>query len=284
MTGASPDEIRVLHVDDDAEFLDLAREVLERDFPDVSVDTVTRAEDGLDRLAETEYDCLVVDYVLPTMDGLEFLQRVREVDDDVPIIFFTGRGSEEVASEAISAGVTDYLQKGTTRDRFTLLGNRVTTLVLKQRAETAARTADRRAREVYERITVGFFALDGNERFTYVNGPAEELFGADAEDLEGENIWRVFPGLADTDFQRGVQESVEDGEHASFEAYAEPFEAWLEVYTYPDESGVSVFVDDVTDYHLTRRELESLREDLDVTREEFRVLRQKLSKPTSPFR
>jgi DNA-binding NtrC family response regulator len=42
-------------------------------------------------------------------DGLGFLQVVREEYTDLPFILFTGRGSEQVAGEAVSAGVTDYL-------------------------------------------------------------------------------------------------------------------------------------------------------------------------------
>ena len=59
------------------------------------------------------------------MDGLEFLERVREGHLELPFLLFTGRGSEEIAGRAISAGVSDYLQKGTGSDQLTVLANRI---------------------------------------------------------------------------------------------------------------------------------------------------------------
>lgn len=49
---------------------------------------------------------------MPGLDGLDVLERVRGEYPDLPFILFTGKGSEEIASDAISKGVTDYLQKG----------------------------------------------------------------------------------------------------------------------------------------------------------------------------
>ncbi len=61
---------------------------------------------------------------MPGQDGIEFLESVRAIDEKLPFILFTGKGSEEVASEAISAGVTDYLQKHQGTDQYTMLANR----------------------------------------------------------------------------------------------------------------------------------------------------------------
>lgn len=49
---------------------------------------------------------------MPGYTGVEFLQTVRERDEELPFILSTGKGSEEVASEVISVGVTDALQRG----------------------------------------------------------------------------------------------------------------------------------------------------------------------------
>jgi DNA-binding NarL/FixJ family response regulator len=72
---------------------------------------------------------------MPGMDGIEFLQAVREEFPDLPFILFTGKGSEAVASEAISAGVTDYLQKDTGTNQYTVLTNRVRNAVKRREAE-----------------------------------------------------------------------------------------------------------------------------------------------------
>jgi PAS domain S-box-containing protein len=129
MASGLSDSVRILHVDDDPDLVEITATFIER-FDDLSdVDTATSASDGLDRLEQTEYDCVVSDYDMPGKDGIEFLHVVREDYPDLPFILYTGKGSEEVASRAISAGVTDYLQKGSGTSQYEVLANRIGNVV-----------------------------------------------------------------------------------------------------------------------------------------------------------
>ncbi|WP_336001785.1 response regulator [Halorientalis halophila] len=127
--------IRILHVDDDAALGDVVKLFLERDYDRFEVVTETKARDGLRRLETDDIDCIVSDYEMPPMDGLEFLETVRGSHPDIPFLLFTGKGSEEIASEAISRGVTDYLQKGVGTDQYEVLGNRIRNSVQSYRTE-----------------------------------------------------------------------------------------------------------------------------------------------------
>ena len=149
--------IRVLHVDDDPSFGTLTAEFLERE-GDVIVETVSRASDALEYLAENEIDCVVSDYEMPETDGIELLEAVRERYPDLPFILFTGRGSEEIASEAISAGVTDYLQKETGTDQYAILANRIRNLVDRYRAERAVEESRRQLDRTRGRLSVALNA------------------------------------------------------------------------------------------------------------------------------
>lgn len=131
--------IAVLHVDDDSDFVDMAASFLERENERITIETALNASDGLSRLTEDGFDCVVSDYDMPGKTGIEFLQTVRQTHPDLPFILFTGKGSEEVASDAISAGATDYLQKGGT-ERYALLATRI------QNAVEQYRNKQRRAR------------------------------------------------------------------------------------------------------------------------------------------
>ncbi|MXR40709.1 GAF domain-containing protein [Halobaculum sp. WSA2] len=135
--------IHVLHVDDDPDFAELVAEMLEREGKCISVETATSAAEGLDRLAATEFDCVVSDYQMPGQNGIEFLETVREDRSDLPFILYTGKGSEEVASDAISAGATDYLQKGDGIDQYRLLANRIQNAVEQYRAHHRAAEFER---------------------------------------------------------------------------------------------------------------------------------------------
>jgi len=125
MGQAVPETIQVLHVDDNPEFAELAATFVEQEDDRLTVDIATSASEALDRLTEEELDCIVSDYEMPGQDGIEFLKTVRERYPDLPFILYTGKGSEEIASDAISAGVSDYLQKGTGTERYELLANRI---------------------------------------------------------------------------------------------------------------------------------------------------------------
>ncbi|PSQ57994.1 MAG: HTR-like protein, partial [Halobacteriales archaeon SW_9_67_25] len=110
------EDITVLHVDDDPDVLDITATFLQRADRRFEVVTETDPDAALDRL-DGGVDCVVSDYQMPAMDGLAFLDAVRDEAPELPFVLFTGKGSEEIASDAISAGVTDYLQKRTGTDQ-----------------------------------------------------------------------------------------------------------------------------------------------------------------------
>ncbi|MFC6988432.1 response regulator [Haloplanus sp. GCM10025708] len=139
-----PGSIQVLHVDDEPGFAELTAAYLERENDRIEVVTEPSARAGLDALGSRDVDCIVSDHDLPEMDGVEFLEAVREDDAELPFILFTGRGSEEVASRAISAGVTDYLQKGSGTDHYALLANRIENAVERRRSQRAVERQKRR--------------------------------------------------------------------------------------------------------------------------------------------
>ncbi|WP_049900422.1 bacterio-opsin activator domain-containing protein [Halococcus agarilyticus] len=139
------DPIRVLFVDDEERLVEFAARYLEDLREAFVVDTETSAADALDRLdREGPPDCIVSDYRMPRIDGLEFLEAVREEHSNVPFVLSTGKGSEAVASEAISAGVTDYLRKDTGTDQYAVLANRIENAVAQRRAEQALAERERR--------------------------------------------------------------------------------------------------------------------------------------------
>lgn len=120
------DAIQVLHVDDEPEFSDLATTFLEREDDRFETETATSASEGLDRLSEDGYDCIISDHDMPGKNGIEFLEAVREDHPDLPFILYTGKGSEEVASEAISSPSRDQaVSEGSVPDRASI-GHEVT--------------------------------------------------------------------------------------------------------------------------------------------------------------
>jgi CheY-like chemotaxis protein len=127
--------ISVLLVDDDRSLVDMSSAFLEREIDTIDTTTLTDPEAVLDEVDGGEYDCIVSDFDMPGLDGLELLSTLREEGIEIPFVLFTGKGSEEIASRAITAGVDEYLQKGGPEE-YPVLANKIENLVEKYRAET----------------------------------------------------------------------------------------------------------------------------------------------------
>lgn len=134
MADSTSTPIEVLCVDDEADSADLTAIRLERLDGRFAVTTATNAEEGFEHLEENDVDCVVSDYRMPEVDGLEFFERVREAYPRLPFVLFTGRGSRSVADDAHSKGVTDYLEKGED-DRYEVLAEQIRNAVEKRRRE-----------------------------------------------------------------------------------------------------------------------------------------------------
>ncbi|MCT9095728.1 response regulator [Haloarchaeobius sp. HME9146] len=182
--------IRVLHVDDDEGFLSLTRRTLTREFDQLTVESTTDPDAALRELDSA--DCVVSDYRMPAMDGLALFEAVRERDPDLPFVLFTGKGSEDVASEALSTGITDYVRKDASSDQFELLANRIEQAVATAERERELREERERFAALFDNIpepTVAYELRDGDEPYvTDVNPAFERAFGYPTEDIRDEPL------------------------------------------------------------------------------------------------
>ncbi|UPV76563.1 PAS domain S-box protein (plasmid) [Halorussus limi] len=117
--------------------------------------------------------------------------------------------------------------------------------------------------EVFERIDDGFFALDEEWQFTYVNDHAERLLGADRTDLFSGTIWEVLPEIRKSEARDAFHRAVETQTHVSHEEYVDALGAWFEFHAYPSQSGLSVYVRDISDRKRREQQLERQNERLE---------------------
>ena len=192
--GRAGRSIRVLHVDDDERFAETSAELIERESDAFEVVVETSADAALDRLDEDSVDCVVSDYEMPGRDGIELLRAVRDQYPEVPFVLFTGKGSEEVASEAISAGVTDYLQKEPGTEQYALLANRIENAVERREVERERAELERRHREkanlldqIFAQIPANLYLKDGEGRHLRIS---DEMLG-EIEQSESEVLGKT---------------------------------------------------------------------------------------------
>ncbi|HEV2742007.1 MAG TPA: PAS domain S-box protein, partial [Rubrobacter sp.] len=134
--------------------------------------------------------------------------------------------------------VGTYLLDDPTVDGVVVVSRDVTE---RREAEEALRRSESELFSVLESITDGFFALDQEMRFAYVNSQAEALLGRSREELVGEMIWK------DPAFYPHYVSALAEGKTVEFERYYPPLEAWYAVKAYPSASGLSVYFQDITE-------------------------------------
>jgi PAS domain S-box-containing protein len=176
----------------------------------VSVVTETDPSDVPSHLPDV--DCVVSDYDMPDVDGLELLETVREYDADVPFILFTGRGSEEIASRAISAGVTDYVRKGGQSDRFVMLANRIEEAVARSEAERELERSNDPLHRVVDQLPQRVFVKNAAGRYLLVNEPGAASYGRTPAEVEGRHEAELLDDDTAARFNAEDRRVIESGE------------------------------------------------------------------------
>ena len=206
------DRIRVLHADDDPDLAQVTGSFLEREDERIDVETVSNATDGIARIEAGGIDCVVSDHDMPGPNGIEFLRRVRERDPSLPFILYTGKGSETVASEAISAGVTDYLQKSGGTEQYEILANRIADAVSKRRAEREAERTRTHLRAITDNSMDAIVTIDADDTIRFANPAVERLFGYAPDELEGEPLSTLMPDREVAAYREAIDRYASGGD------------------------------------------------------------------------
>ncbi|MCO5239273.1 MAG: sigma-54 dependent transcriptional regulator [Chitinophagaceae bacterium] len=99
----------ILIIDDEKAIRKTLGEILS--YEGYKIDEAGDGEEGLKRFREKNYDVVLCDIKMPKTDGIEFLDKAREINPDVPIIMISGHGTIETAVEAVKKGAYDYVSK-----------------------------------------------------------------------------------------------------------------------------------------------------------------------------
>ena len=99
----------ILIIDDEKAIRKTLNEIL--GYEGYKIDEAADGEEGLRKFKENTYDLVLCDIKMPKLDGLEFLERAKEINPETPIIIISGHGNIETAVEAVKKGAFDYISK-----------------------------------------------------------------------------------------------------------------------------------------------------------------------------
>jgi diguanylate cyclase (GGDEF)-like protein/PAS domain S-box-containing protein len=169
-----------LLVDDNPDDRALVMRALLHEFPAMQVRHISDMDGFADALQHAHPDLIVTDYHLGWSTGLILLQHAKAALPDCPVIMFTGTGSEEIAVEAMQAGLDDYVLKAPRH--YSLLPTRIRSILARQQqqkllqtTQLALRDSEARLRAIIDSGTdyIGMFGKDGS--VTYINQAGRTL-------------------------------------------------------------------------------------------------------------
>lgn len=119
--------IRILHIDDSPDFVEMASTFLRKNNEDFEIETRVDPTEVPGRLEEEEFDCVVSDCGMPDMemDGIELHEKVRSDHPDLPYIFFTGTSKSDFPKEAVENDSTTHMEKEIDPRQFSELATRI---------------------------------------------------------------------------------------------------------------------------------------------------------------
>ena len=261
-------EMRILLVEDHPESRRTLQRLIERRGHEVVA--VGSAEEAELELRKQPFPFLILDWMLPGKSGVELCQELRAAPkgEELFILLVTARDDTQDLERALEAGANDYLIKpldpARLNVRLSVAERRIRALAERNQARTELQEAVGKMTDILEKTSDGFFAVDRDWKFTFVNRQAEKLLDRHREDLIGKDFWVELPEFTRDAFEKNYRRAMSEQVAIEFEASDPSGKVWFELLAYPSGGGVSVFLRDVTDRkrveeeRLTTDKLESL--------------------------
>ena len=169
------EQLKLVIIEDDEAHYQLMKRSIIKAYPDASIHYFQEAAGCLQRLDEINPDLVMADYLLPGMNGIEFLKSLNQEKRDIPVIIITGQGDENLAIQAMKLGAWDYLVKS--GDFFTLIPIVIGKVVREWKLKESLQGSQRRFREIFSQSPIGIAVYDQNCLLVEANKSCLDIFG-----------------------------------------------------------------------------------------------------------
>ncbi len=244
---AKPLHILIVEDSDDDTLL-LVRELRRAGYETVH-ERVETAEAMKAALKQQEWDLVISDHMMPKFSGIAALQVLQMSGQDLPFIIVSGNIGEDIAVAAMKAGAHDYIIKGNIARLVPAVERELREAGERRKrslVEDQLRQSRQRLFETLEKMNEGFFTLDREWRFSYVNAEAARLWQKSRAALLGNSLWDVAPSAAGSIFEQQYRRAVREQVPVHFDAVSPLLGIWVEARAYPAEDGLAVYFHDIT--------------------------------------
>ena len=238
-----PETLRLLILEDDPFSIRLLHRKLQASNMLFTLRDV-RNRDMLELILETEeFDCILLDYTLPDIDGMQALAMVKQYAPDTPAIILTGALSEERAAECIKAGAADFILK-LNPDR--VLPTILNVVQKRKESDTHTRTEQSLQSHLQElesmvnRLTIGIVSFDAQWKFTYINKPGAKIFGGRISTLLGKTLWTDIPEAATLPLFAKFRTAFEKQRAILVSSPTAPLDETMHARIYPSADGITI--------------------------------------------
>jgi PAS domain S-box-containing protein len=235
---SKPNEIYALIVEDDEMTAELAVDRLEYIGEYFEADYVESPDEALDVLDEEDVSAVISDYHFTgeDMDGMDLLNAVNERDPEIPFIMYTGKGSEDLAVEAIRRGADDYVRKGED-NQYELMMQRIKNATDREAVVKELEIFKKVVEEAGHSVKI----TDTEGEIIYVNEAFEDRTGYSQHEVAGKKPGEVAgTDNQDDEFYGEIRDTILEGdtwEGEMIKQNREGEEYWIEELAFPVEEG-----------------------------------------------
>jgi PAS domain S-box-containing protein len=183
--------VRVLLVDDNPDDRLLALRALQREIPEIKATEITNDTQLHRALEQGGFDLVITDFQLRWSDGLKVLREVKRLWPNVPVVMFTGTGSEEIAVEAMKSGLDDYVIKSPRH--FARLPTAAMNSMRQAKIRLQKAEAEANFTRLFETVPMGLFHMRPDGTILQVNTALAEMLGFEHPvDVSGNHAVQFF--------------------------------------------------------------------------------------------
>ncbi len=247
----------VLLVDDNPDMLNYVARLIEKDY---RVLTAANGQQALNVMEQQKPDLILSDIMMPVMDGVTLLNKLRSIPEyvSIPVILLSARAGNEDKFRGFNTGADDYLVKPfSASELITRINSNIRNA--KQRNEWQQKeqsllkdTAHRKQllESILSSISDAFYLVDNDLEFVYVNNRALEITNKTREEHIGKKVLDVYPYLADSKLYKKILESMRTLQPVAMEYYDKMLDRWFDCRLHPGPAGSSAYFADITDRKL----------------------------------